>query len=112
MCAFSSQILLFLHNTLFCTSFSSQNLPKIQTNLKIVEGKHVQYGEAIKWGEKKWGEFKWGEKTPNIITYDQSVNVGENIQAETEYLGIVSGRLIKQSFNLNGNIIIKEAVLK
>ena len=83
-----------------------------QTNLKIVEGKHVQYGEAIKWGEKKWGEFKWGGYNPNIVTYDKSVNVGENIQAETEYLGVVSGRLIKQSFNLNGNIIIKEAVLK
>ena len=83
-----------------------------QTNLKIVEGKHVQYGEAIKWGDKNWGDFKWGEKSPNIITYDQSVNVGENIQAETEYLGVVSGRLIKQSFNLNGNIIVKEAVLK
>ena len=83
-----------------------------QTNLKIVEGKHVQYGEAIKWGEKKWGEFKWGEKNPNIVTYDKGVNVGENINAETEYLGVVSGRLIKQTFNLNGNIIIKEAVLK
>ena len=83
-----------------------------QTNLKIVEGKHVQYGEAIKWGEKKWGEFKWGGHNPNIVTYDKSVNVGEKIQAETEYLGIVSGRLIKQSFNLNGNIVVKEAVLK
>lgn len=82
------------------------------TNLKIVEGKHVQYGEEIKWGEKKWGEFKWGEKSSNIIIYDKSVNVGEKIQAETEYLGIVGGRLIKQSFNLNGNIIVKEAVLK
>lgn len=82
------------------------------TNLKIVEGKHVKYGEPIKWGEKKWGTFKWGGTHPNVVTYDEPVNVGENIQAETEYLGVVSGRLIKQSFNLNGNIIIKEAVLK
>jgi hypothetical protein len=82
------------------------------TNLKIVEGKHVQYGQPIKWGEKKWGSFKWGERYPNIVTYDEPVNIGENIKAETEYLGVVSGRLIKQSFNLNGNIIIKEAVLK
>ena len=63
--------------------------------MKIVEGKHIQYGEPS-----------------NIITYDEKVNVGENIKAETEYLGVVSGRLIKQSFNLNGNIIVKEAVLK
>lgn len=82
------------------------------TNLKIVEGKHVQYGEPIKWGEKKWGSFKWGEKHPNIITYDEPVTIGENIEAQTEYLGIVKGKIIKQSFNLNGNIVIKEAVLK
>ena len=83
-----------------------------QTNLKIVEGKHVQYGDYIKYGEKKYGTFKYGEKYPNIVTYDKGVNVGENINAETEYLGVVSGRLIKQSFNLNGNIVVKEAVLK
>ena len=82
------------------------------TNLKIVEGKHVQYGDYIKYGEKKYGTIKYGEKYPNIVTYDERVNIGENINAETEYLGVVSGRLIKQSFNLNGNIIIKEAVLK
>ena len=83
-----------------------------QTNLKIVEGKHVQYGKTTKWGDKNWGDFKWGGGSSNIIIYDKSVNVGEKIQAETEYLGIVGGILIKQSFNLNGNIIIKEAVLK
>ena len=80
--------------------------------MKIVEGKHVQYGDYVKYGEKKYGTVKYGEKYPNIVTYDKGVNVGENINAETEYLGVVSGRLIKQSFNLNGNIIIKEAVLK
>lgn len=82
------------------------------TNLKIVEGKHVQYGDYVKYEQKKYGTFEYGEKYPNIVTYDEPVNIGENIQAETEYLGVVSGRLIKQSFNLNGNIIIKEAVLK
>lgn len=82
------------------------------TNLKIVEGKHVQYGDYVKYGQKKYGTFKYGEKTPSIVTYDEPVNIGENIKTETEYLGVVGGRLIKQSFNLNGNIIIKEAVLK
>lgn len=82
------------------------------TNLKIVEGKHVQYGDYIKYGQKKYGTFKYGQKYPNVVAYDEPVNIGENIKAETEYLGVVSGRLIKQSFNLNGNIIIKEAVLK
>lgn len=83
-----------------------------QTNLKIVEGKHIEYGGIVKFGNHKFGEVKFGQELPNIVTYDKAVNVGENINAETEYLGIVGGRLIKQSFNLNGNIIIKEAVLK
>lgn len=82
------------------------------TNLKIVEGKHVTYGDYIKFGEVKFGEVKFGEKMPNIVTYDAPVEIGQNINAETEYLGVVSGRIIKQSFGLNGNIIVKEAVLK
>ena len=82
------------------------------TNLKIIEGKHVQYDSVVRYGTKKYGTFKYGEKAPTIVTYDKRVNVGENIEAQTEYLGVVSGRLIKQSFNLNGNIIVKEAVLK
>ena len=65
------------------------------TNLKIVEGKHIQYGE-----------------TSNIITYDKRVNVGDYIYAETEYLGTVEGRITKQTFNLNGGIIIKDCIMK
>ena len=108
------------------TLVSSNNIDKIlnscynwliktnTTNLKIVEGKHIQYGEPYKYGTGlKYGTgVKYGGKHSNIITYDEKVNVGENIKAETEYLGVVGGRLIKQSFNLNGNIIVKEAVLK
>ena len=106
------------------TLVSSQNIDAIidkcfgwltrtnSVNLDIVEGKHVKYGKRIKFGEKKYGTFRYGEKYPDVITYDKPVNVGENISAETEYLGKVSGRLIKQSFNLNGNIVVKKAVLK
>lgn len=82
------------------------------TNLKIIEGKKVVYGKEIKWGGKKWGAFKYGAKNPNVVTYDTPVKVGENLNAETEYLGIVSGYLIKQTFGLSGNILVKDAVLK
>ena len=82
------------------------------TNLKIVEGKHVSGGEVYRYGQAKYGTIKYGQKTPVVVTYDKRVNIGENIQAATEYLGLVEGRLIKQTFNLNGGIIIKEAVLK
>lgn len=84
------------------------------TNLKIVEGKHIHYGTFAKYGVglKYNTGLKYGDKSVDAVTYDQPVNVGENINVETQYKGVVSGRLIKQSFNLNGNIIIKEAVLK
>ena len=82
-------------------------------NLDIVEGKHIQYGEPYKYGEKKYGTFKYAEKHPNIVTYDEPVNVGDKINAETEYLGVVQEKInIKQTFSLNGNIIVKKAVLK
>ncbi len=62
------------------------------TNLKIVEGKHVS--------------------EDGTVTYDEPVNVGDVIESETEYLETVSGRIIKETFGLNGGIVIKEAVLK
>ena len=82
------------------------------TNLSIVESKHVVGGKTITYGNAKYGIDKYGGKAPSTITYDEPVLVGDVINAETEYLGIVNGRLIKQTFNLNSNVIIKEAVLK
>ncbi len=82
------------------------------TNLKIVEGKHIQYGEIVKYGQNKYGAIKYGQKNPDIVTYDKEVNVGDKISAQTEYLGSIVGTITKQTFNLNGGIIIKEAVLK
>ena len=81
-------------------------------NLKIVEGKHLTGGEIVKYGKKKYGTFKYAEEKDKNIIYDKRVNVGDNIQVETEYLGVIGGRLINQSFNLNGGIIVKEAVLR
>lgn len=84
------------------------------TNLKIIIGKDVKReSHTVKWGEKAWGTFKWGGTVVNETVTDQKdVNLGEVIETETEYLGNVSGRLIQQSFNLNGNIIVKESILK
>lgn len=83
-----------------------------QTNLKIIEGKHVSGGEKIRYGQAKYGTFKYGAKSPKVVTYDESVNVGDKITSETEYLGKITGRIVKETFNLSGGIIIKEAVLK
>lgn len=83
-----------------------------QTNLKIIEGVYITGGEYIKYGQRKYGTFKYGEKTPKVATYDKRTNIGENISAETEYLGVVTGRLIKQTFTLNSGIVVKESILK
>lgn len=81
-------------------------------NLSIVEGKHVTYGKPVKWGESTWGSFLWGGNSPDIVTYDEPVALGDLLETETEYLGTLSGRLIQQSYDLNSGIIVKEAVLK
>lgn len=82
------------------------------TNTSIIEGKHILGNKKIKWGEFTWGNIKWGQKTPKIIEYDKPVKLGDMIKVETEYMGIVEGRVIKQSYNLNGGIIVKEVVVK
>lgn len=58
------------------------------TNLKIVEGRHDD-----------------GTSDPKVI-------VGDVITCETEYLGEVTGRIIRQTFNLAGGITVKDSVLK
>lgn len=81
-------------------------------NLKIIEGKTVIEGDYYRYGTAKYGTALYGGFEDDTVVYDKAVNVGEVISAETEYLGIQTGRIIRQSFGLNGNIIVKEAVLK
>lgn len=87
-------------------------IKKKSINVNIVEGKHDVYTPGAIWGVNKWGTFKWGQKETSTTTYDKVVNIGDVISVETEYLGDLSGRVISQSFNLNGNILVKEVVLK
>jgi hypothetical protein len=82
-----------------------------EVNLKIVEGKHISYAKAVKYGEKKYGSFKYSQGGSSVV-YDKPVNVGDLIEAETEYLGNIQGRAIEQTFNLNGGIIIKNTVMR
>ena len=83
-----------------------------EISMKIIEGKHISGGVSIKWGDRKWGSFKWGEKTPRVVEYDKEVNVGDLLKTETEYLGTLEGRVIKQKFSYVGGIVVKEATLK
>ena len=78
-------------------------------NLKIVEGKNT-IRKLVKYGSAKYGSFKYGQNVLRV--YDKTVNVGDLIETETEYLGNIQGRVIKQTFNLNGGIIIKDTVMR
>lgn len=106
------------------TLVSSQNIDNVlekcynwltrvnSTNMKIVEGKHKTDGERIKYGTALYGSVKYGGRFDPIVTYDKRVNVGEKISFPKYKNSKSDGTIIKQSFNLNGGIIIKEAVVK
>lgn len=82
------------------------------TNMRVVEGKHISGGDIFKYSQAMYGNIMYGEKTPKKITYDMPVNVGDTINAETEYLGEIIGIVTKQTFNLNGGVVVKDCVLK
>ena len=106
------------------TLVSSSNVDKVlekcynwvtkinSTNLKIVDGKHVEGGDPIGYGQVKYGEAKYGDLMPIVVTYDKRTSVGDVISYQTEYAGTKTGRIIKQTFGLNGGKIIKDTVVK
>lgn len=79
-----------------------------EIDLSVVEGKHIIYGNPYKYGSVKYGQIKYGQVEPNIIIYDEPVSCGDVNTCETEYLGTIRHRVTKQSFSLNGGIIIKK----
>jgi hypothetical protein len=92
---------------------AAQWLMNVDTvNLDIVEGKHVTGGGYVLYGNCKYGAVKYNGKLPTNVTFDKIVNVGDLVTCETEYLGDITGRVIEQSYNLNGGIIVKKAVIK
>ena len=84
---------------------------------KIVEGKHEVYVVDNKYGASIYGSIVYGKASRSVgdvatTVYDQPVSVGELIETETEYIGDLTGRVIRQNFNLNGGIIIKDTVMR
>lgn len=68
------------------------HLVKTETiNAKIVEGKR--------------------ENVDGFI-YDKSVNIGDVVSVNTEYQGLLQGRVESQKYTLNGGILVKETVLR
>ena len=46
------------------------------------------------------------------VTFDNDVQCGDMVTIPTDYQGTYTGRVIKEQYNLNGNIIIKEITVK
>lgn len=107
------------------TLVSSRNIDKVLNNcynyyknmsfvnLKIIEGKkEVETGYA-KYGEAKYGEALYGvESESRAVVSDPTTKVGDVVVSQTEYLGDVEGRILKQTYTLNGNILVKDSKLK
>lgn len=108
------------------TLISAENVDKIldmcynelkdnnTVNMSIVEGKHViESGGGAIYGTFLYGDAVYGGGLARgiTITYDPISHVGDVITAETEYLGNVTGRITRQTFNLNGNIVVKDTGL-
>lgn len=81
-----------------------------QTSMKIVDGKHELF-ETIKYGQKTYGSFRYGEKKSEVV-YDKPTTVGDLIEYETEYLSNKIGRITKQTFSLNGGIMVKDSIVR
>lgn len=92
-----------------CYNYLVRNM---SVNLEIVEGKRVVVDHGSTYGTFEYGSQKYGTPLQKETFYDDEVSVGDFVESETEYLGNINGRIIRQTFNLNGGIIIKKAVLK
>lgn len=81
---------------------------------KIVEGKHDSQGGGSVYGSFLYGDnvYGGGASSNGRALYDRSVNVGDLITTETEYMGDITGRVVRQTYNLNGGILIKDTVMR
>lgn len=82
-------------------------------NLKIIDGKDEKKEVVVpRYGEAIYGTSVYGTIVKETITKQKPVKLGEKIIVKTEYMGDITGVPISQSYNLNGNIVVKDTVLK
>lgn len=72
-----------------CFEYYTKNT---EATAKIVIGKHVA--------------------EDGTVTYDDDVVCGDMVTIPTDHQGTYTGRVVKEQYNLNGNIIIKEITVK
>jgi hypothetical protein len=87
---------------------------KNSATMKIIEGVHERKSSDSIYGSSNYGVSKYKNAIVPLIDYywDMPTNVSDNIMVETEYMGYLTGRIVKQTFNLNGGIIVKDSVVR
>lgn len=106
------------------TTINSNNVEQVATRLynddikseeircSIAERKFVTEGKPYKYGELTYGTAVYGQLMPSIITYDEEVNVGDTVEVNLNKLGVFQKVVTKQSYSLNGGIIVKDTTLR
>ena len=92
-----------------CYNYYSQN---VNVKAKIIERKNVEYHEPFKYGQGIYGLFKYGNEATKSVTYDTPINLGDMIEIDASYFGEFVGRIESQNYNLNGNSIVKDVVIR
>jgi hypothetical protein len=109
----SNATLLMSNNAQYVLDKCFDWLTKVNAvNLEIYERKHVIEGGYVLYGGVKYGAYKYDGMKPDIVTHDQPVNMADKLICNTEYLGKITGRIIKADYSLNGSTLVKKAVLK
>ena len=94
-----------------CYNYYKQN--NSVASLKIVDGKREKELAPVVYGTHKYGEFVYGTGAKlGEIEYDTPTRIGDVIVCATEYLGDIQGLIVKQSYTLNGGILVKNTELR
>lgn len=81
-------------------------------NLQVVEAKHIRGAKIVRYGELMYGEFKYRRIMPMSVEYDERTSVGDLITVTSGFKGDTTGRIIKQTFSLNGGNVVKDTVMR
>lgn len=83
-----------------------------QIECVIFEGRSVQEGDFVRYGQDKYGSVVYGSQRKSEITYDKPINIGDVVGIEVNEYGYREKRIISQEYELNGNIIAKKCILR
>jgi hypothetical protein len=81
-------------------------------NVDVVEKRHVTEILGAVFGEAVCGTVKYAQEADIIIETDAPVSVGDKITTQTEYLGDITGRIVKSDYTLNGVSLVKRVVMR